>query len=58
MSNFVGRLQVGKLADINVTGGPPLVNIDELLNVDFLMKGGKVFVAGTVFKAEALSILI
>ena len=44
MSNFITRLQVGKLADINVTGGQPLVNSDELLDVDLVMKGGKVFV--------------
>ena len=44
MSDSIGTLEVGKQADIIATGGSPLANIEELLDVDFVMKGGKVFV--------------
>ena len=33
----------GKHADVIATDGSPLENIEELLDVDFVMKGGKVF---------------
>ncbi|WP_226703745.1 metal-dependent hydrolase family protein [Microbulbifer elongatus] len=43
MSDSIGTLAVGKQADIIATDGSPLENIEELLDVDFVMKGGKVF---------------
>ncbi len=43
MSDSLGTIEPGKHADIIATGGSPLSNIDELLDVDFVMKGGKVF---------------
>jgi imidazolonepropionase-like amidohydrolase len=44
MSKSIGTLEVGKQADIIATDGSPLVDIKQLLDVDFVMKGGKVFV--------------
>ena len=43
MSDSLGTLEAGKHADIIATDGSPLDNIEELLEVDFVMKGGKVF---------------
>lgn len=43
MSDTLGTIEAGKHADIIATGGSPLDDIDELLDVDFVMKGGKVF---------------
>ncbi len=43
MSDSLGTIEVGKHADIIATGGSPLENLEELLDVDFVMKGGKVF---------------
>ncbi|WP_448213952.1 amidohydrolase family protein [Colwellia sp. MEBiC06753] len=43
MSDSLGTLEVGKYADIIATDASPLTNIEELLDVDFVMKGGKVF---------------
>ncbi|NMP33415.1 amidohydrolase family protein [Thalassotalea sp. M1531] len=43
MSSHLGTIEQGKLADIIATDGSPLSNIEELLDVDFVMKGGKVF---------------
>lgn len=42
-SAHLGTLEAGKLADIIATHGSPLDNIEELLDVDFVMKGGDVF---------------
>lgn len=42
MSDTLGTIEVGKQADIIATGGSPLENIEELLDVDFVMKGGVV----------------
>jgi len=42
MSKTIGTIEVGKYADIIATDNSPLVNIEELLTVDFVMKGGKV----------------
>ena len=42
MSDQLGTLEVGKQADIIATSGSPLVDIKELLDVDFVMKGGTV----------------
>jgi imidazolonepropionase-like amidohydrolase len=43
MSDSVGSIESGKFADIIAVDGSPLENIDELLDVDFVMKGGKVY---------------
>ncbi|WP_440876145.1 amidohydrolase family protein [Thalassotalea sp. PLHSN55] len=43
MSDKLGTLEVGKYADIIATDGNPLNNIEELLDVDFVMKAGKVY---------------
>jgi len=43
MSDSLGTIESGKHADIIATDGSPLENIEELLDVDFVMKGGKVF---------------
>ena len=42
-SESLGTLEAGKMADIIATDGSPLENIEELLDVDFVMKGGKVY---------------
>ena len=41
-SKSLGTLEVGKVADIIATDASPLKNIKELLDVDFVMKSGKV----------------
>jgi imidazolonepropionase-like amidohydrolase len=43
MSDSIGRLRPGMQADIIATRGSPLDDISELLDVDFVMKSGKVF---------------
>ncbi len=43
MSDSIGTLEAGKFADIIAVDNSPLENIDELLDVDFVMKGGKVY---------------
>ncbi|VAW46410.1 Xaa-Pro dipeptidase family enzyme, partial [hydrothermal vent metagenome] len=43
MSAQLGTLEVGKQADIIATGGSPIDDIKELLDVDFVMKGAKVY---------------
>ena len=43
MSASVGTIEVGKYADIIAVDGSPLDDIEELLDVDFVMKGGKVY---------------
>ncbi|MEW6982705.1 amidohydrolase family protein [Colwelliaceae bacterium 6471] len=42
LSKSLGTLEVGKTADIIATDASPLTNIEELLDVDFVMKSGKV----------------
>ena len=42
MSDQLGTLEIGKQADIIATDGSPLTDIEDLLDVDFVMKGGKV----------------
>ncbi|MBB6519875.1 metal-dependent hydrolase family protein [Pseudoteredinibacter isoporae] len=42
-SSDLGTLEAGKIADIIATGGSPLSDIKELLDVDFVMKDGKVY---------------
>lgn len=43
MSSSIGTIEPGKFADIIAVDGSPLENIEELLDVDFVMKGGKVY---------------
>ncbi|MFT2092779.1 amidohydrolase family protein [Paraglaciecola sp. 2405UD69-4] len=43
MSASIGSITVGKFADIIATDISPLENIEALLDVNFVMKGGKVF---------------
>lgn len=43
MSDDIGTIEAGKYADIIAVDGSPLDNIEELLDVDFVMKGGKVY---------------
>lgn len=43
MSDRLGTLEVGKYADIIATDISPLQEIEALLDVDFVMKGGKVY---------------
>ncbi len=43
MSESIGTIEAGKFADIIAVSGSPLDDIEELLDVDFVMKGGKVF---------------
>ncbi len=42
----IGTLEAGKQADIVALDGDPLASIEELLDVDFVMKGGRVYKAG------------
>ena len=42
MSDSLGTLTQGKIADIIAFDGNPLINIEELLDVDFVMKAGKI----------------
>jgi len=43
MTASIGTIEIGKYADIISVEGSPLDNIEELLDVDFVMKGGKIF---------------
>ena len=43
MSDSIGTIEAGKFADIIAVGASPLANIDELLDVDFVMKSGKIY---------------
>ncbi|WP_405234015.1 metal-dependent hydrolase family protein [Lentisalinibacter salinarum] len=43
MTDDLGTLEKGKYADVIAVDGSPLDDIAELLDVDFVMKGGKVF---------------
>jgi len=43
MSDSIGTLEAGKYADIIAMDGSPIENIEELLDVDFVMKSGKIF---------------
>lgn len=44
MSQTIGTLEVGKQADIIATSGSAIDDISQLLDVDFVMKGGEIFV--------------
>ena len=39
----IGTIEAGKLADIIAVDGNPLENISELRDMDFVMKGGEVY---------------
>ncbi len=41
MSDSLGTIEAGKIADIIATDGSPLDDIEELLDVDFVMKDGR-----------------
>jgi len=43
MSDSIGTIEADKFADIIAVDRSPLENIEELLDVDFVMKGGKVY---------------
>lgn len=43
MSDSIGTIEAGKYADIIAVDRSPIANIEELLDVDFVMKGGKVY---------------
>ena len=43
MSDSIGTIENGKFADIIAVNRSPLDDISELLDVDFVMKGGKVY---------------
>ncbi len=43
MTSSIGTIEAGKYADIIAVNASPLENIEELLDVDFVMKGGKVY---------------
>jgi len=45
MSDKIGTLEAGKQADIIGVDADPRDNISELLDVDFVMKGGEVYKA-------------
>lgn len=43
MSDSIGTIESGKYADIIAVDASPLKDIKELLDVDFVMKGGKIY---------------
>ncbi|MGI9248803.1 MAG: amidohydrolase family protein [Woeseiaceae bacterium] len=43
MSDSIGTIEAGKFADIIAVDQSPLEDIEELLDVDFVMRGGKVY---------------
>jgi imidazolonepropionase-like amidohydrolase len=43
MTSSIGTIEAGKYADIIAVDDSPLENIEELLDVEFVMKGGKVY---------------
>lgn len=43
MSESLGTIEAGKAADIIATDGSPLADIAELLDVGFVMKGGRIY---------------
>ena len=43
MSESIGTIEAGKFADIIAVDGSPLADIAELLDVDFVMKGGHIY---------------
>jgi imidazolonepropionase-like amidohydrolase len=43
MSDSIGTIEAGKFADLIAVQASPLEDITELLDVDFVMKGGKIY---------------
>ena len=43
MSQEIGTIEAGKYADVIAVRGSPLENIEELLDVQFVMKSGKIY---------------
>jgi len=43
LSDVIGTLETGKFADLIGVDGNPLKDIEELRDVDFVMKGGEVY---------------
>jgi imidazolonepropionase-like amidohydrolase len=43
MSDAIGTVEVGKLADLVVIDGDPLADITTLRNVKMIMKGGVIY---------------
>ena len=43
MDSQIGTLEAGKLADMIALDDDPLENVEALLDVDFVMKGGVVY---------------
>ena len=43
MTDKIGTLEAGKYADIIAVDGNPLEDIEELLDIDFVMKDGKIY---------------
>lgn len=43
MSDQIGTIAAGKFADIIAVDGSPLEDIEEMMDVDFVMKGGEVY---------------
>lgn len=43
MSDSIGTIEMGKFADIIAVDRSPIENIEELLDVDFVMKSGKIY---------------
>jgi imidazolonepropionase-like amidohydrolase len=50
--NEVGSIQTGRFADVVAVDGDPLADIKILQNVQFVMKGGKVYKANGAMLAE------
>ena len=44
MAEDVGSIEPGRYADVIAVDGDPLADVGELLDVDFVMKGGEVYV--------------
>ena len=45
MDDGIGTIEAGKFADIVAVDGDPLANISELRDIDFVMKGGEVYLS-------------
>ena len=45
MDDVIGTIEAGKFADIVAVDGDPLANISELRDIDFVMKGGEVYLS-------------